>query len=231
MSHRKPPALLATSYCTRPCCSPARSPRPDASREDCERRLQAGDRPARQGCRLGADQRCPGRAHAEDGAGDRCRPRLRPRRRRWQDRNRGGAGFRRAGRSASNTTRSSPRLAQCYVASREARRARAHRPGRHLRNGFQHRDGRDAVPAARTEPAAAADDPQHEARHARGLALVPDGRLGAGRALDDRGRQRLPVDRARPSRRHLGSSARPTARSFHREARTEVPAAQRACRR
>ena len=68
--------------------------------------VQAADRPARQGRRLGADQRHAGRAHAEDGAGDRGRPRLRPRRGRRQDRHRRGPGVRRARPSASSTTRS-----------------------------------------------------------------------------------------------------------------------------
>ena len=73
----------------------SRSARQATSRDDCERRLQAADRPGRQGCRLGADQRRTGRAHADNGRGHGRRPRLRPRRRRRQDRDRGGPGFRR----------------------------------------------------------------------------------------------------------------------------------------
>ena len=206
--------------------------RPPRSRRQSRRMrtaVQAADGSARQGRDLGADQRRPRRAHAEDGRGHRCGPGVRPRRGRRQDRHRRGPRLRRP----CSRRRVRPAAgAPCPVlrASRSPRRARADRPRRYLRDGLQLRHGRDVVPAARAERAVAADDPQDEARHARGLAFLPDGRLGAGRAIDDGGRQRVPVDRAGAGRGHLVVPRGRWQRPLCHAAQAGIPAPQRTWR-
>ena len=92
-----------------------------------------------------------------------------------------------------------PEMAELAAAQRAARRRREagddhHR--RHLQGGLLQGDRRHDVPAARPQRQAAPDHPRDEAGHARDLAPVRHGRLGAGRDVLAGIPQRLPVDRA-----------------------------------
>ena len=94
--------------------------------------------------------------------------------------------------------------------AREARRREGRRrgqgavhAGRHLPDRFQQGDRAHAVPAAVAQREAAPDDPQHEARHARRLARLHDGRLAGRPGRLRRRPHRLHVDRPRESRGHV----------------------------
>ena len=107
------------------------------------------------------------------------------------------------------------------VGAVEAQRAKRRRQAcefvqrRHLRDRLLQRRRAHAVPAARAEQAAAPDPAEHEARHARGVAPVHDGRLGAGRAKPTSTSRRALFWLVPAQRRRAGGRCRPATTGEH----------------
>ena len=95
------------------------------------------------------------------------------------------------------------KLAQCYVQAEGARRQDTHHPGRHVQEDFSKATVVTMYLLPELNLRAASDHPEHEARHARDLAPVHDGRLGSGRNGGDRLPDRISLDRSGQGRRHL----------------------------
>ena len=98
------------------------------------------------------------------------------------------------------------KLAQCYVQAEELAGKTRIIQGDVFKEDFSKAIGRHDVPAAGVESAAASDDPEHEAGHARHVASIHDGRLGARRNGGDRLPHRVSVDRAGQGRRRLDAA-------------------------
>ena len=139
-------------------------------------RLQASGRPVRQGRRVGSDTRRGRPAHAAYGESYAPRYRVRLVRGR-KDCNRCRQ---KRLRLASNTTLTWPNSLSAMCRPRTWR-ARHESFRRCLQGGFQQGDRGNDVSAARAQFEVAPDDPGHETRHARDIAPVHHGRLGAMR--------------------------------------------------
>ena len=188
---------------------------------------RAADR-RRQGRHLGAHAERGGRPDAPHRARHPERRRRRPRLGRRQDRDRGGEALRRA-RARRRVQRRPRRDQPAQRADRRRRRPRPVRAGRHLRRRLPRRDGRDAVPPHLAQPEAAAEAARHEAGHARRVARVPHGRLGARRDPPSRARARSTSGSYRRRWPAAGGSTSATARRSSSRSTSATSASRARC--
>ena len=162
--------------------------RAGAARQEGKAGIRAHRRPGRQGRRVGADfagAREPDARHGEtDGRATSttisARATAAP-----SSRRRSAA----RARPASSTTRTWSRCRSAMRRRKASARKRQFIHGDIFETDFSKATRDHALSAARAEREAASEDPRHEARHARRLQLVHDGRL-AGRPTHERDRER-----------------------------------------